>query len=158
MKTQTVTEIIRDIVGSDTSMSEPRRLLATEGMQFNGVSISHLAEEFDIAQGCTFIVGDRRWVFHDDDWIRLPDGATIGIEEGEVSLLFGHCYLVCAEAPAPCDYVRLVTRTPPYVEIGYWVSDEWRDEPEEVMGAIIGALIAQSNVSISPSGITVKSS
>jgi hypothetical protein len=44
--------------------------------------------------------------------------------------------------------------TPSYVrvcdplgrEIGYWVSDEWRDDPELVMGAILGCLVQRAPV------------
>lgn len=36
-----------------------------------------------------------------------------------------------------CDYVRVVA--PDGREIGYWHSDEWRDDPLVVMGAILGA-------------------
>lgn len=35
------------------------------------------------------------------------------------------------------DYVRV---TQDSQEIAYWSQDEWRDEPEFVMGAIMGAL------------------
>lgn len=41
--------------------------------------------------------------------------------------------------PAPCDYVRVVQDGQ---ETAYWCSDEWRDAPEEVMGAIFGAALA----------------
>lgn len=38
--------------------------------------------------------------------------------------------------PSECDYVRVVVDD---LEIAYWVSDEWADDPETVMGAIFGA-------------------
>lgn len=37
------------------------------------------------------------------------------------------------------DYVRVCD--PLGREVAYWVSDEWRDDPELVMGAILGALV-----------------
>lgn len=37
--------------------------------------------------------------------------------------------------PAECDYVRIVQEGQ---ELAYWVSDEWHDSPNEVMGAILG--------------------
>jgi hypothetical protein len=40
--------------------------------------------------------------------------------------------------PEPCSYVRIVDRAGN--ELAYWVSDEWKESPEEVMGAILGAL------------------
>ena len=39
--------------------------------------------------------------------------------------------------PAECDYVRVVVAGD--LEIAYWNSDEWRESPAEVMGAIMGA-------------------
>lgn len=38
--------------------------------------------------------------------------------------------------PEGCSYVRVVDRG---VEIAMWADDEWRDDPQEVMGAIMGA-------------------
>lgn len=37
--------------------------------------------------------------------------------------------------PEDCSYVRIVQEG---FELAYWVSDEWADDPEVVMGAIIG--------------------
>lgn len=41
------------------------------------------------------------------------------------------------EFPDECDYVRVCG--PGGREIAYWTSDEWRDEPQLVIGAFIGA-------------------
>lgn len=43
----------------------------------------------------------------------------------------------CPALPQPCSYVRVCQGG---FEIGRWVADEWRDQPEEVAGAIFGAL------------------
>jgi phosphosulfolactate phosphohydrolase-like enzyme len=43
----------------------------------------------------------------------------------------------CPAWPQPCSYVRVCQGG---FQIGYWVADEWRDQPEEVAGAIFGAL------------------
>lgn len=40
--------------------------------------------------------------------------------------------------PDECDYVRVCD--PLGREIAYWTADEWKEQPEEVMGAIIGAV------------------
>ena len=40
--------------------------------------------------------------------------------------------------PDECDYVRITVQG---FEIAYWVSDEWKEAPIEVMGAIMGAII-----------------
>lgn len=37
--------------------------------------------------------------------------------------------------PDDCDYVRIVQAGH---ELGYWTSDEWRDDPACAMGAIMG--------------------
>lgn len=37
--------------------------------------------------------------------------------------------------PEACSYVRVTVGA---LEIAYWASDEWRDAPQEVMGAIMG--------------------
>lgn len=37
--------------------------------------------------------------------------------------------------PDECDYVRIVQEG---FELAYWTSDEWRDDPTCVMGAIMG--------------------
>jgi hypothetical protein len=39
-----------------------------------------------------------------------------------------------------CDYVRV---TQGGFELMYWTADEWKDEPQEVMGAIMGLVIGQ---------------
>lgn len=46
--------------------------------------------------------------------------------------------LRCPAYPEECTYVRIVVDG---LEIAYWIEDEWRDAPAEVMGAIIGAAI-----------------
>ena len=43
------------------------------------------------------------------------------------------------EEPNGVSYVRVVD--PEGREISYWACDEWRDAPEEVMGAILNTLI-----------------
>lgn len=46
--------------------------------------------------------------------------------------------LRCPAYPAPCNYVRFCDEEEN--EHAYWCSDEWKDAPEEVMGAIMGVL------------------
>lgn len=46
----------------------------------------------------------------------------------------------CPASPAECDYVRITVQG---LEIAYWVCDEWREAPTEVMGAIMGAIMGQ---------------
>lgn len=41
--------------------------------------------------------------------------------------------------PEECTYVRVCD--PLGREISYWSADEWKDAPEEVMGAVMGALV-----------------
>lgn len=45
---------------------------------------------------------------------------------------------LCSPAyPQACDYVRVVVAG---LEVAYWTSDEWQDDPSVVMGALIGAV------------------
>lgn len=44
-------------------------------------------------------------------------------------------------APDGVDYVRIVNANGG--ELVYWVSDEWAEEPIEVMGAICGAMLGE---------------
>lgn len=48
--------------------------------------------------------------------------------------------------PEECSYVRVCD--PLGREISYWISDEWKDAPEEVMGAIFGALNRGSTLEV----------
>jgi hypothetical protein len=63
--------------------------------------------------------------------------ATVRPGEYAVELPTG-CKLVCPAHPKPCEYVRIVD--PMCGEVAYWDSEEWREAPQEVMGAIMGAL------------------
>lgn len=46
--------------------------------------------------------------------------------------------LRCPAYPEECSYVRILNRDGR--EVGYWNEDEWRLDPAEVMGAIVGAM------------------
>jgi len=48
------------------------------------------------------------------------------------------CEIRCPAHPAPCSYVRIVD--PVVGEVVYWDSAEWQEDPEGVMGAIMGAI------------------
>lgn len=43
--------------------------------------------------------------------------------------------LRCPAHPLPCSYVRIAEAGH---ELMYWASDEWRDNPQDVIGAILG--------------------
>jgi hypothetical protein len=47
----------------------------------------------------------------------------------------------CPAYPEPCSYVRIVQDQ---FELAYWVCDEWQEDPEYVMGAIIGAMMKKA--------------
>lgn len=70
--------------------------------------------------------------------IRENEGNDYG-EEAALLVHNGFQLRYSANDEAPCDYVRVCD--PLGREIAYWVSDEWRDDPEVVMGAILGALV-----------------
>lgn len=65
--------------------------------------------------------------------------ATLGNEYGDecVTQNVGSIRQIRTPAhPSECDYVRVVLDG---LEIAYWSSDEWADDPMTVMGAIFGA-------------------
>lgn len=70
----------------------------------------------------------------DSDTAKLNDGYG----EETVVPLKGGVGLHAPAHPVACDYVRFVDAAGK--EIAYWNSDEWRENPQEVMGAIVGAL------------------
>lgn len=67
------------------------------------------------------------------------DAAYTSADESVIELP-GDIALVVPVHPLPCDYVRVVDRaaSPYTLELAYWSSDEWRDAPEEVIGAVMG--------------------
>jgi len=70
------------------------------------------------------------------DHLKRTLDATYG-QEGELRTHTGFA-LRFPVHPEECSYVRVVD--PIGREIAYWVEDEWRESPAEVMGALIGAL------------------
>lgn len=48
-------------------------------------------------------------------------------------------WLVYPKTPNGVDYVRVVSNTG--VEFVYWDSQEWKEDPQGVMGAILGAIV-----------------
>ena len=67
------------------------------------------------------------------------EGADDCSYENEFVIQASSGRFICAPAyPEECSYVRIVDRAGH--ELAYWTSDEWKEAPEEVMGAILGAL------------------
>lgn len=58
-----------------------------------------------------------------------PDESSINLPNGKV---------VFPAAPAEVTYVRVLNEKDR--EIAYWDVNEWEEEPEDVMGAILGAI------------------
>ena len=52
------------------------------------------------------------------------------------------CELRSPAYPEPCGYVRIVD--PMVGEVAYWDAAEWKEDPEGVMGAILGAMSSKS--------------
>lgn len=80
--------------------------------------------------------------------------ASANNDYGEEATLLVHNgfqlrYSAVSETP---DYVRVCD--PLGREIAYWVSDEWRDDPELVMGAILGALAQGAPLRPARGGLT----
>ena len=61
---------------------------------------------------------------------KLKDECVVVLESG--------LELHCPAVPEPCSYVRVVD--PMVGEVVYWDSAEWQEDPEGVMGALIGLL------------------
>lgn len=53
-----------------------------------------------------------------------------------IDVLGSHRQIRCPAHPEPCSYVRVVADG---LELAYWVDDEWRNAPAEVLGALLGA-------------------
>jgi hypothetical protein len=47
----------------------------------------------------------------------------------------------CPAFPEECSYVRVLDENG--AEVGYWNFEEWQEDPQEVMGAILGCLHGQ---------------
>lgn len=58
-----------------------------------------------------------------------------------------------ADGTGPCDYVRVCD--PLGREVAYWNSDEWAQAPQEVMGALLGAL-ARGKAVAAPQGASAE--
>ena len=52
--------------------------------------------------------------------------------------------LVCPAYPEDCSYLRLVIDGK--IESGYWHWEEWQDDPQNVMGAIMGIMNEQQMI------------
>jgi hypothetical protein len=63
-------------------------------------------------------------------YIACPNGMVLAFANSEVS-------------PEGTDYVRIVNKDGG--EVVYWVCDEWSESPQEVMGAILGAMVGEHN-------------
>lgn len=63
---------------------------------------------------------------------------------GEVHIETAAGAIIAAPAyPQECSYVRLIDEN--HRELAYWDHQEWREQPEEVMGALIGAIASGSD-------------
>ena len=68
----------------------------------------------------------------------MPEKPKVPIEDYEAAIPIGGVFLVFPKQGV-CDYVRFVDRIS-MAEIVKWIADEWKDEPEAVMGAIMGMI------------------
>lgn len=83
----------------------------------------HHAADADLAGGDGSVNGSDA-DYGDECVIELASGRTIRTDS-------------YADSPEGSTHVRVCEQDG--TEVGYWTSDEWREEPEEVMGAILGA-------------------
>ncbi len=66
-------------------------------------------------------------------------GGTEALDYGDECIVLTHSgrEIRSPAYPAECSYIRIVEQG---FELAYWSSDEWKETPEEVMGAIMGAI------------------
>ena len=94
----------------------------------------------------------RRYCAESRDHLHQPAGADLAEDDGAMNNIdadYGdECVIELAsgrtirtdsyaDSPEGSTYVRVCDLDS--AEVGYWTSDEWREAPEEVMGAILGA-------------------
>lgn len=61
----------------------------------------------------------------------------VGHDEGSFEIGRTGRRLVFPDGRFDCTYIRIIDKNDR--EVAYWESGEWAEEPEEVMGAIMGA-------------------
>jgi hypothetical protein len=66
----------------------------------------------------------------------MPNETVIPLADGKL--------LCCPAHPAPCEYVRIANSEG--TELAYWSHAEWKAAPQEMMGALCGALAAPEGV------------
>ena len=71
----------------------------------------------------------------------------VRIHECEIALADGR-KIRCPAWPLDCEYVRIVDANDE--EEVYWHFNEWQEEPQEVMGAFMGALTGAINTTVKP--------
>lgn len=79
---------------------------------------------------------------------KYPYDGTQGIDlrECTVEILKGEQLLVFPGMnEAGVDYVRFVKNQAPYPELLCYIYNDWVDAPQEVMGAIMGAILNGAN-------------
>ncbi len=71
--------------------------------------------------------------------IQNPEPAAQSPQEDERVVPLANGYRICSPGyPASCDHVRLVS--PDNKEVARWEAIEWRDDPQRVMGELMGWL------------------
>ena len=61
--------------------------------------------------------------------------------KNELIIPFDDGFICCPEFPAPCEYVRVTDDSG--TEIAYWDANEFRESPQEVLGAFLGCLVGK---------------
>jgi hypothetical protein len=56
--------------------------------------------------------------------------------------------LRCPAYPEDCHFVRVTNSEGQQIQSAYWNYMEWEEAPQEVMGAIIGALLSDDDVAL----------
>jgi hypothetical protein len=107
--------------------------------QDGDIKILDSAAEFCAALG-------RQFGWNDVETTHARNTAAVTYDNECVIPLANGRELRCPASPEACDYIRLVEGGH---ELMYWSSDEWAEDPGDVMGAILGsAHIARADTAI----------
>lgn len=72
--TTTVSEILRQIEGSVTSMSEARRIAYFGQIKVDDIVVQWIGDEVEVKEGTRIAVGKREWICRGERWEPLSGG------------------------------------------------------------------------------------
>lgn len=85
----------------------------------------------------------HQYGLHDSDVSHAVNTLNAEYDDESVVSVLGTPRQIRAPAyPADCTYVRITVAG---MEVVHWTSDEWKEQPEEVVGAILGCAMAYAH-------------